>query len=111
MMIFLHDIKAWIANKLIAQASLWHRLWSIRIMILTSFYTAAAGAWSSGLIPEEWRPQFGHITKLVLAGIGVMLPGIAAVSVVVKQNLPPVQPVITVPTPLPVEKRDGNHNC
>lgn len=79
-------IKAAIASKLTDKAKWWHRLWSIRLMIVTSFYSAAAGAWRTGMIPDEWKPQLSHWEQAILAGIGVVLPGIAAVSVVVKQT-------------------------
>lgn len=106
-------LKAWLASKLTEKAKFWHRLWSIRLMIVTAFYSAAASAWRMGMIPDEWKPQLNHLEQAILAGIGVILPGMAAVSVVVKQsklaadiataNLPPC----TVP-PAASEVPHGN---
>lgn len=107
-------MKTWIASKLTDKAKVWHRLWSIRLMILTAFYSAAAGAWRMGLIPDEWKPQLNHWEQAILAGIGVALPGIAAVSVVVKQSklaadmADAAAPPCKVPAPLPPEVPHGN---
>lgn len=79
-------LKAWAASKLTAKAQFWHQLWSVRIMIATAFYSAAATAWRSGVIPYDWKPHLSHTERVILAGIGMLLPGIAAVSVVVKQS-------------------------
>jgi hypothetical protein len=61
----------------------WHRLWSMRLMILTTIYTTAAGAWA--LLPADWQPDLSEGVKALLAGIGVALPAIAAVSRMVAQ--------------------------
>lgn len=61
----------------------WHRMWSMRFMLLTTGYTAAAGAWAA--IPEDWKPELSHPEKMVLAGIGVLLPMLASLSAVVDQ--------------------------
>lgn len=61
----------------------WHRLWSMRLMILTTIYTSAAGAWV--LLPADWQPNLSDSVKAILAGIGVALPAIAAVSRIVAQ--------------------------
>lgn len=75
-----------------ADAQHWKRLWSMRLTIATTLYTTAAGAWA--VLPDAWRPELSHLEKIVLAGIGVLLPGSAAVSRVLKQpNLtPPEEP-------------------
>jgi len=70
--------------KMIDEAGqVWHRLWSMRLMILTTIYTSAAGAWA--LLPPDWQPHLSEGAKAILAGIGVALPAIAAVSRVVAQ--------------------------
>lgn len=61
----------------------WHRLWSMRLMILTTIYTTAAGAWA--LLPADWQPDLSEGVKALLASIGVALPAIAAVSRMVAQ--------------------------
>lgn len=70
--------------KLTDDAALWHRLWSMRLMIATTAYTAAAGAWV--LLPTDWRPDLSETAKAILAGVGVALPAAAAVARVVRQS-------------------------
>ena len=70
--------------KLIDEArQTWHQLWSMRLMIATTIYTSAAGAWA--LLPPDWQPHLSEGAKAVLAGVGVALPAIAAVSRMVAQ--------------------------
>jgi len=38
-----------------ADAHLWHRLWSMRLSILATMYSAAAGAWAT--LPQDWIPH------------------------------------------------------
>jgi len=84
--------------KLTDDAHVWHRLWSMRLTILTTIYTAAAGAWV--LLPPDWQPQLSEGMKALLAGIGVALPALAAVARVVRQDLPArPAPAVTVPPP------------
>lgn len=64
--------------KLTADTNPWHRLWSARLMILTTAYSTAAGAWA--VLPPDWKPDLSETAKAALAGIGVLLPTIAAVS-------------------------------
>lgn len=70
--------------KLAAEAAVWHKLWSMRLMIASTFYTAAAGAWV--LLPSDWKPELSHTVQAILAGIGVMLPASASVARVIKQG-------------------------
>ena len=67
----------------------WHRLWSIRLLILTTLYTSAAGAWM--VLPDDWKPELTHVEKIILAGIGMLLPSISALSVLVKQKALPAK--------------------
>ena len=59
------------------------RLWSMRFIVATTAYTTAAGAWVA--IPGDWKPELTHVEQMVLAGIGVLLPMLSAVSLVIKQ--------------------------
>jgi hypothetical protein len=68
---------------LIPEASIWYRLWSMRLIVATVAYSAAAGAWM--LLPVDLKPHLSDGVKAVLAGIGVALPAIAAVARVVDQ--------------------------
>jgi len=70
--------------KWIDNARLWHRLWSMRLMIATTTYSAAAGAWA--VLPPDWKPDLSETAKAILAGIGVLLPAAGAVAVLVKQE-------------------------
>lgn len=94
---FFSRIKAKIASHLVEDAALWHKMWSMRFSLLTTAYTTAAGAWL--VLPDSVKPEFSNTQKMVLAGIGVMLPVASMVARVVKQqNLnPPIQ--VTVPPP------------
>lgn len=66
---------------------LWHQIWTVRLAILTTAYTAAAGAWM--VLPDDWKPDLSHTSKIILASIGVLLPAVTGVARVIKQpNLP-----------------------
>lgn len=80
--------------KLVDDAHVWHRLWSMRLAILTTVYTSAAGAWV--LLPSDWQPHLSEAVKAILAGIGIALPALTAVARIVRQDLPAATPV-TVP--------------
>jgi hypothetical protein len=71
--------------KLIDDAGiLWHRLWSVRLSALTTLYTSAAGAWL--VLPPDWKPTLTHTEQVIMAGIGMLLPALATVAPVVKQQ-------------------------
>lgn len=70
--------------KLIDDAGQWHKLWSMRLLVLTTIYTSAAGAWV--LLPPDWQPHLSEMAKAILAGIGVLLPAVTAVSRLIKQG-------------------------
>ena len=60
--------------------SVYHRLWSVRMAIISAIYSAAAGAWV--LLPYAWQPTLSEPIKWALAAVGVALaasPGIARV--------------------------------
>ncbi len=67
----------------VPNAAQWHKLWSMRFSIATTFYCAAAGAWA--VLPLDWKPELTHTAKMILAGVGVMLPACAAVSRMIAQ--------------------------
>jgi hypothetical protein len=67
----------------------WHRLWSMRLTLMTVAYTSAAGGWA--VIPDDWKPAIPHVLKVVLAGVGVLLPTLAAAAIVIKQPALPVK--------------------
>lgn len=94
------NIKSFIASKLIEDAHLWHKMWSIRFAILTTIYTTAAGAWLT--IPGDWKPVLTHREQVVLAIIGIVIPVLTGASRVIKQSSldGPTIPKITTPPPL-----------
>ena len=63
---------------------LWHHLWSVRLSLLTTLYTSAAGTWL--VLPPDWKPTLTHTEQIILAGIGMLLPALATVAPVVKQQ-------------------------
>lgn len=69
--------------KLTADAHLWHRMWSMRLAILSTIYTAAAGAWAT--LPQDWIPHIPERWRVVLAIVGCALPALTAVSRVIEQ--------------------------
>lgn len=68
---------------LIPNAAQWHRLWSMRFAIAAAAFSSAAGAWA--LMPADWQPHIPGWCKWALAGVGVLLPALAAVSRVIDQ--------------------------
>jgi hypothetical protein len=70
--------------KLIDNAGiLWHRLWSVRLSVLTTLYTSAAGAWL--VLPVDWKPVLSHVEQMILAGVGMLLPALSSIAPVIKQ--------------------------
>lgn len=68
---------------LTADARYWHKLWSMRLAILSTLYTAAAGAWAT--LPQDWIPHIPEHWRVVLAIVGCALPALTAVSRIVDQ--------------------------
>lgn len=69
--------------KLVSYAHLWHRIWSMRLSILATAYSAAAGAWAS--LPADWQPHIPERWRVALAVIGCAIPALAAVSTLIDQ--------------------------
>jgi hypothetical protein len=87
--------------KLVAHASLWHRLWSIRLGILTAALKGADVAYRN--MHADW---VAHLPGWLLGGLGYasLFTGMAAtVAVVVKQASleSPGMPPPSVPADLP----------
>ncbi len=90
--------------KLIENAREWHRLWSMRWIIASAFFSSVIVAYAT--LPVDWLPALGDDVKRWLA-IGALASAAGAgVSRVVKQkNLPepcppdPVEPPRTASTP------------
>jgi hypothetical protein len=95
---FFSRIKAKIAAHLIEDVALWHKMWSMRVYLLITAYTTAAGAWL--VIPVDWKPELSNPEKYGLAGFGVLLPVIGMLVRVLKQS-PTTKstPDVTVPPP------------
>lgn len=69
--------------KLIPEWRTAHKLWSMRLAILTTLYTAAAGAWAT--LPQDWIPHIPDRWRVVLAIVGCALPALTAASRLVAQ--------------------------
>lgn len=79
---------------LIPNPGQWHKLWSMRLAILTTAYSAAAGAYVT--LPADWIPRIPEHWKVVLAVLGCALPALTGVSRLIAQ--PALQrPPVTVP--------------
>jgi hypothetical protein len=61
----------------------WHKLWSMRLAILTTAYSAAAGAYVT--LPADWVPHIPDRWRIVLAIVGCALPALTAASRLVAQ--------------------------
>lgn len=104
--------KAWLSSKLTAYAKFWHKLWSIRLSLVSAMLSSATTAYLA--LPTDWLPYIPGYMKLALA-VGAMLTASgAAGSVVIKQTK--VESAVaqsmaqaSVPAPLPpAEAPHGN---
>lgn len=70
--------------KLIQNAGiLWHKLWTVRLSIVSTIYSTAAGTWA--VLPYAWQPTLSEPVKWVLAAIGVILAASPAVARMIHQ--------------------------
>ena len=86
--------------KLIDNAHLWHRLWSIRLLILTALYDGAVQGWHH--LPDAWKPTLTSGEQWIVSAIGMALPAITGMAVLVKQErLPTSTPPSSTPPAAP----------
>lgn len=69
---------------LIENASKWHKLWSMRFIILTAFFSSISAAYI--LLPADWLPTIPDWLKAALAVGTLLAAGAAGVARVVKQE-------------------------
>ena len=69
--------------ELIDDVGRWHKLWSMRLIILTTFLTSVAAAYA--VLPDDWMPAVPAWLKATLAISTVLTAGAAGVARVVKQ--------------------------
>lgn len=82
--------------QLVPEARYFHKLWSMRLAVLTTAYTAAAGAWAT--LPQDWIPHIPERWRIALAIVGCALPALTGISRLIDQpRLAPPKP--TVPKP------------
>lgn len=69
---------------LIDEAAQWKKLWSMRFIIATAFFSAVIAAYV--LMPDDWLPAIPQWVKGVLALTDLACAGAAGVSRVIKQE-------------------------
>lgn len=70
--------------KLIESASKWHRLWSMRFILATGFFSSLIAAYA--LLPPDWLPAIPSYIKSSLALADLFCAGGAGVSRIIKQE-------------------------
>lgn len=70
--------------KLVSYARQWHKLWSMRFIILTAFFSAVIAAYA--MLPSDWLPEIPSWFKKALAVSDLVTAGLAGVSRVIKQE-------------------------
>lgn len=87
---------------LVEEAAYWHKLWSIRMAIIT----AVLGTVSVGyqMMPFTWQEAMPHWLPLSLGYATVASAATTGASRVIKQQLAASAPPVTVTTPAPLPK-------
>lgn len=70
--------------KLAAEAAKWHKLWSMRFIIATGFFSSIIAAYA--LLPPDWLPAIPSWVKSGLALSDLFCAGGAGVSRIIKQE-------------------------
>ena len=70
--------------KLIKEANKWHRLWSMRFILATGFFSSIIAAYA--LLPLDWLPAIPSWIKGSLALADLFCAGGAGVSRIIKQE-------------------------
>lgn len=60
----------------------WHRTPAFWLATLATAYCAMAGAWA--ILPSAWQPAIPEWAKAILATIGCVLPGAAALAKIIE---------------------------
>lgn len=68
---------------LIAQAGKWHKLWSMRFIIATAFFSSIVAAYA--LLPPDWLPAIPQWIKGALSLTDLACAGAAGVARVIDQ--------------------------
>jgi hypothetical protein len=69
--------------KLTSDAGKWHKLWSMRFIIATAFFSSIIAAYA--LLPSDWLPSIPQWIKGALALMDLGCAGAAGVSRVIDQ--------------------------
>lgn len=64
-------------------SSQWHKLWSMRFIIATAFFTAVIAAYVT--LPQDWLPTIPDWVKKTLSVADLITAGAAGISRVIKQ--------------------------
>ena len=70
--------------KLINNAGQWHRLWSVRFILLTALFSAIIAAYNN--LPSDWLPLLPGWLKKGIALADLASAGLAGLSRVIKQE-------------------------
>jgi hypothetical protein len=88
----------WFKKHLVDDAHIWHRLWSMRLAIFTTFLSGATLAFEA--MPDRFKDAFPHWTLVALASVTTFMGGSTAVARMLKQ--PSLQSPDSVPMPVTV---------
>jgi hypothetical protein len=69
--------------KLVSYANAWHRIWSVRLVILTLLYKGAIEAWNH--LPMGWQPALKPWEQWLSYAVGVALTAATGMAAVIHQ--------------------------
>lgn len=71
--------------KMIDNAGQWHKLWSMRFILATGFFSGVIAAYA--LLPPDWLPHIPGYVKRYLGLADMFCAGAAGISRVIKQQI------------------------
>lgn len=69
---------------LIREAKKWHRLWSMRFLLATTFFSSISAAYL--ILPADWLPAIPQWIKGTMAMLTLLCAGATGVSRVIQQS-------------------------
>lgn len=88
---------------LIADAPVWHKLWSVRFAVFSAIFGGLSAIYMDPTTPPEWLPKLPIAVEHLLGFISITLAVSSPVARIIAQaNIPSAQPrIITVPPSQP----------